>query len=120
MKLTNGKIYNAMIQLASFSIEGKLPVKINFFLQKNIQTLAAASQEIEAARIKVAQDFGELSEDGTQYIVPSEKMVEAQSELNDLFGLEQELNIHIFKLDDFDGIDLTYQQLSAIMFMIEE
>ena len=108
MKLTNRKIYDVMIQLTSFSIEGKLPVKINFFLQKNIQTLAAAGQEIEAARIKVAQDFGELNEDGTQYIVPPEKMAEAQSELNDLFGLEQELNIHIFKLDDFDGIDLTY------------
>jgi DNA-binding transcriptional LysR family regulator len=35
-------------------------------------------------------------------------------------NLEQDLNIHVFKLDDFDGIELTYQQLSAIMFMIEE
>jgi hypothetical protein len=35
-------------------------------------------------------------------------------------NLEQEIDIHIFKLDDFDGIELTTQQLSAIMFMIEE
>jgi hypothetical protein len=47
-------------------------------------------------------------------------MAAAQQELNDLFNLEQDLNIHVFKLDDFDGIELTYQQLSAIMFMIEE
>jgi NAD(P)-dependent dehydrogenase (short-subunit alcohol dehydrogenase family) len=40
--------------------------------------------------------------------------------LNDLFNLEQDLSIHIFKLEGFDGIDLTYQQLSNIMFMIEE
>ena len=26
----------------------------------------------------------------------------------------------LFNLDDFDGIELTYQQMSAIMFMIEE
>jgi hypothetical protein len=82
--------------------------------------LAAAGQEIESARLNIAQSFGELDEDRRQYIVPPEKMPEAQKEINDLFNLEQDLNIHIFKLDDFDGIELTYQQLSSIMFMIEE
>lgn len=120
MKLTNQQIYDATIQLASFNIEGKLPVRINFFLQKNIQTLAAAGQEIEEARLSVAREFGQLNEDGTQFIVPPEKMAAAQKEINDLFNLEQDLNIHVFKLDDFDGIELTYQQLSSIMFMIEE
>ena len=70
--------------------------------------------------MNIAREFGELNEDGTQFIVPPAKMPEAQKEINDLFNLEQDLNIHIFKLDDFDGIELTYQQLSAIMFMIEE
>lgn len=120
MKLTNQKIYNTAIALSSFSIDGKIPVRINFFLQKNIQILAAAAAEIEEARLKVAQDFGELNEDGTQFVVPPEKLLEARKELNDLFNLEQDLNIHIFKLDDFDEINLTYQQLSSIMFMIEE
>lgn len=120
MKLTNQKIYDTAIALSSFSIDGKIPVRINFFLQKNIQILTAAAEEIEAARIKVAQDFGELSDDGTQYVVPPERLLAARMELTDLFNLEQDLNIHIFKLNDFDDIELTYQQLSAIMFMIEE
>lgn len=120
MKLTNQQIYEAAIQTAAFSIEGKLPVKINFFLQKNIQLIAAAGKEIEEARVKVAQDFGDLTEDGTQFVVPPERMAAAQKELNDLFSLEQDLNIHVFKLDEFNDIELTYQQLSAIMFMIEE
>lgn len=120
MKLTNQKIYDSAINLRNFNVEGKLPVKIGFFLQKNIRMLAAAAEEIEAARLKVAQDFGELSDDGTQYVVPSEKLLAARMELTDLFNLEQDLNIHIFKLNDFDDIELTYQQLSAIMFMIEE
>ena len=120
MKLTNQQIYDATIQLASFNIEGKLPVRINFFLQKNIQIIAAAGKEIEEARINIAREFGQLNEDGTQFIVPPEKMVDAQKEINDLFNLEQDLNIHVFNLDDFDGVELTYQQLSAIMFMIEE
>jgi hypothetical protein len=71
--------------------------------------IAAAGQEVEEARIKVAQDFGNLNEDGTQYVVPPERMVDAQKELNDLFNLEQDLNIHVFKIDDFNGIELTYE-----------
>ena len=120
MKLTNQKIYDTAIALSSFSIDGKIPVRINFFLQKNIQILATAAEEIEEARLKIAQDFGELNEDRTQFVVPPEKLLEARKELNDLFNLEQDLNIHVFKLDDFDGINLTYQQLSSIMFMIKE
>lgn len=121
MLLTNNQIYSYAAQLSQLELQDcKIPVKIGFFLQKNIQVIAAAGQEIEQARIKIAQTFGELSADGTQFIVPPEKMSIAQQELNDLFNLEQNLNIHIFKLDDFNNIELTYTQLSAIMFMIEE
>lgn len=121
MKLTNNQIYTYTEQLLSLNINDiKMPVRINFFLQKNIQVIVAAGQEIDAARINIIREFGELNEGGTQYMIPPEKISSAQKELNDLFSLEQDLNIHIFKLDDFDDIELTIQQLSAIMFMIEE
>ena len=120
MKLTNQQIYNYATNLASFNIEGKLPVRINFFLQKNIQTIKQLAQEIEQARVEIAQQFGSLNQEGTSYMIPPDKMAAANKELNDLSALEQDVNIHIFKLDDFDGIELTTAQLSAIMFMIEE
>ena len=120
MKLLNNQIYLYATNLASFNIEEKLPVRINFFLQKNIQIIQQLAQEIEQARIEIAQHFGTLNSEGTSYTVPSDKMADVNKELNDLFNLEQDVNIHIFKLDDFDGIELTTAQLSAIMFMIEE
>lgn len=120
MKLSNQKIYEYATRLASFNIDTKLPVRINFFLQKNINTINTAAQEIDAARLQIAQEFGTLNEDGSNYIIPPEKMESAQKEMIDLFGLEQDLNIHIFKLDDFDSVELTMDQLSTIMFMIEE
>ena len=113
MKLTNNEIYNYAMGLAQFNIDVKIPVRVNFFLQKN-------AQEIDATRVAIAQQFGELNEEGTAYNIPPEKMAAAQQELNDLFNLVQDANIHVFSLDDFDGIELTTQQLSAIMFMIEE
>lgn len=120
MKLTNNEIYSYATELVALNIEQKMPVRINFFLQKNIQEIQKLAQEIDAARISIAQQFGTLNEEGTSYRIPPQNMPAAQQELNDLFALEQEVNIHIFKLDDFDGIELTTSQLSAIMFMIEE
>lgn len=122
MKLNNNQIYSYATQLNNIfsNCDIKMPVRINFFLQKNIQTIAAAGQEIEQARINIAKEFGTLNEEGTSYNVPAENMAAVNKELNDLFNIEQDLNIHIFKLDEFDGIELTYQQLQAIMFMIEE
>lgn len=121
MKLTNNKIYSCMQELNNFNLqEVKMPVRISFFLQKNIQTIISAAQEIEQARMDIAKEYGELTEEGTSYNIAPENMDIVSKELNDLFNLEQDLNIHIFKLDDFDGIELEFQQLSAIMFMIEE
>lgn len=121
MKLTNNQIYSYAERLISLNINDiKMPVKINFFLQKNVQTVISAGQEIEMARLNIAKEFGTLNAEGTQYVIPADKMGSAEAELNDLLNLEQDLNIHIFKLDDFDNIELTVQQLSAIMFMIEE
>lgn len=122
MKLNNNQIYSYTTQLNNIfsSCDIKMPVRINFFLQKNIQAIAAAGQEIEQARINIAKEFGTLNEEGTSYNVPAENMAAVNKELNDLFNIEQDLNIHIFKLDEFDSIELTYQQLQAIMFMIEE
>ena len=120
MKLTNQQIYNYATQLANFNIDIRLPVRINFFLNRNIQTIMKLSQEIEAARLQIAQTFGELNSTGTQYYVPVEKQREAQNELNDLYNIEQEVDIHMFSLNDLEGIELTYDQMGALMFMIEE
>lgn len=120
MKLTNNEIYQYAQNLRAFYIETKMPVRINFYLQKNNQLIQQAAEEIDKARMEIGAQFGVANEEGTGYNIPPENMADANRELNDLFNLEQDIPIHKFKLDDFDGIELTYQQMSAIMFMIEE
>ena len=120
MKLVNQQIYNYAQNLQTFSIEIKMPVRVNFYLQKNIQLIQQAAEEIDKMRLNIISQFGILNEEKTTYIIPPDKIAEVNNELNDLFNLEQELNLHIFKLSDFDNIELTFQELSAIMFMIEE
>ena len=121
MKFTNQKIYEHASKLVVFnSCNIKMPVRINFYLQKNIQLIQQASQEIEQARLLIGAQFGTVNEAQNGYDIPPENVVAANKELNDLYELEQDIPIHIFKLSDFDNIELSYQELSAIMFMIEE
>lgn len=121
MLIKNNIIYGIGKKLQVFTnCNIKMPVKINFYLQKNIRLIESAIEEIDAARLSIGLQFGVPNIDGSGYDIPQENIAEANRELNDLFNLEQDLNIHIFKLSDFDGIELTYQQMSAIMFMVEE
>lgn len=119
--MTNKQIYEYAQNLFIFkNCNIKIPVRVNFYLQKNIQTILSAAEEIDNARLNLGALYGVPNAAGNGYDIPPENIAEVNKELNDLFALEQDIDIHIFKLDDFDGLELEYQQMSAIMFMIEE
>ena len=122
MKLTNNEIYMHAqnLMMAFEDKDQKLPIKISFYLQKNKNTLLQLAQDIEKSRIEIAQSYGVLDEETSQYIIPPEKMEEASKELNDLFNLEQDVQIYTISIDSFgDDLTITTAQMEAIMFMID-
>lgn len=122
MLMKNSEIYSHTRNLMEAFNEGeqKLPIKINFYLQKNKNTLLQLSQDIERSRLEIAQTYGELTEDESQYSIPPEKMEAASKELEDLFNLEQEVNIYKINIDSLsDDLVMTTAQMEAIMFMID-
>ena len=122
MIMTNNEIYTYTRQLMEAFQDGeqRLPVKVNFYLQKNKNTLLALAQDIEKARIEIAQTYGTLDETGEQYQIPNEKLADASKELDDLFNLEQEVNISKINIDSLsDDLTLTTAQMEAIMFMVD-
>lgn len=122
MKMTNNEIYNYTRQLMEAFQDGeqRLPVKVNFYLQKNKNTLLALAQDIEKARLEIAQNYGELDESGEQYQIPNDKLAAASKELEDLFNLEQDVNIYKINIDSLsDDLTFTTAQMEAIMFMVE-
>lgn len=120
--LTNNQIYNYINSLIeNFSKSDiKFPVKVNFYLQKNQNTLLTLAQEIEQERVNIAQEYGILNKETEQYEVPPEKIQEASQKLNDLFDLTQEVKLYKIKLEDFGNIELTSGQMQALLFMIED
>lgn len=122
MTMTNNEIYTYTRQLMDAFSDGeqKLPIKINFYLQKNKNTLLALAQDIERSRLEIAQNFGTLDDAGEQYIIPNDKLAEASKELEDLFNLEQDVAIHKISIDSLnDDLMLSAAQMEALMFMID-
>ena len=122
MTMTNNEIYTYTRQLMDAFSDGeqKLPIKINFYLQKNKNTLLALAQDIERSRLEIAQNFGSLDDAGEQYVIPNDKLAEASKELEDLFNLEQDVAIHKISIDSLnDDLMLSAAQMEALMFMID-
>lgn len=121
MKFTNNEIYSyANILMTIYDDNKYIPAKANFLIQKNIGIIAAAAQEIEKARLAVARHYGELDIENNQYRIPDDKIELAQKELNDLFSLEQELDIKTFDIDALGNVEFTPSQMQVLMFMINE
>jgi hypothetical protein len=80
MVLTNQNIYTYALALNdAFADETqKLPMKINFYLQKNKNTLISLAQDIEIARMEIIKTYGVISEDGNNYSISPEKFPQAQ------------------------------------------
>lgn len=123
MKLTNKEIYNYAQKLTTAFSDNqqRLPVKLNFSIQKNKKVLLELAQDIETSRIEIAATYGTLNSETNQYLIVPENIAIVQKELSDLFNIEQEVNICMIKADSLsDDIELSMAQMEAIMFMIEE
>lgn len=122
MLLTNQQIYSYATNLANEEFHNvALPVKISFYLIKNKKLLMELAQEIDKGREQILSQYGTLSEDKTQYIINSAQSEQAQTAMNELFNLAQEVEIYTVPLDTFVGESLlTPSQMETLMFMIEE
>ena len=119
-KMNNGMIYQYALALNEALNDNDLPmpVAVIFSIEKNKQTLMAAAQDVEKYRMDIIKKYGE-EVDGN-YNVPQDKIEIANKELQDLFSIEQEVNIYKFNIEDLGDIKLTSNQMNAILFMIED
>lgn len=120
MKMNNGMIYQYALTLneALNNNDLQMPVAVIFSIEKNKQTLMTVAQDVEKYRMDIIKKYGE-EVDGN-YNVPQDKIEIANKELQDLFSIEQEINIYKFNIEDLGDIKLTSNQMNAILFMIED
>lgn len=122
MKLSNNDIYMYAIKLTeAFSDESqKLPIKVNFYLQKNKNTLIDLAAHIEQVRSEIISQYGTYDSGNNGYTFTTENAEKVQKELEDLSNLEQDVNIYTINIDNLpEDLTLTTGQMEAIMFMVE-
>lgn len=96
-----------------------LPIPLNFAIQKNLMELARQNEIIEKMRNDIGNKYGQLQNDNS-YFIPEDKREVVSKELQQLMSLEQSVDIRKVHLKDLDGLQLTSQQMQALLFMIEE
>jgi len=120
--MTNNEIYAIALALMDnvVNLNLTLPVKVNFYLQKNITSLLAIAEDIEKSRTEILEKYGTKDEETNNYNFEDGKLEQANQELLDLFELEQEVPIYEISLDAFGDAELNSNQLKSILYMIKE
>ena len=119
--LTNLEIYTtAQALMQSITTDINLPVKVGFYIQKNMKKMTELAQEIEKSRMEIFDKYGEKDEENNQYKFDKSVQEQVQKELNDLFDLTQDVKTNMLELDWFDDIDLNANQIAAISYMIAD
>ena len=120
--LKNGEIFEMATNLIEAfqkdteSGEKTYPIKVLFYLRKNMKTLTELAQDIEKARVEIIQRYGTPSEENPeQYQFESQEKIDAANkEFEELFGLEQEVTIYTIPLEAFNDMELTEKQMDAV------
>ena len=119
--LTNLEIYTtAQALMESITTDINLPVKVGFYIQKNMKKMTELAQAIEKSRMEIFDKYGEKDEENNQYKFDKSVQEQVQKELNDLFDLTQDVKTNMLELDWFDDIDLNANQIAAISYMITD
>lgn len=115
--MTNLTIYNkanALLETFNHLEDMTLPVKVHFYLQKNMELIVSMARDLEKKRIDIIEKYNisEAKQD-------SEEFERANQDIEELFSLEQEVKIYKLPLDWLENIELTSKQVQAFSFMLE-
>ena len=118
MQITNVEIYTYVEKLnKNFTGAEVLPIKFNFYFQKNNKILMEAMKELEEERIKIGRKYGTETEDG--FRLDPDKIEEADKEYGELMSLTQDLNLYTIDISTLpDDLSLTTGQMDALSYML--
>jgi hypothetical protein len=99
----------------------RFPARVNFIIQKNLNTFATLFGEINKQRMLTCEMYSTgVSEAGNFLFEDKEKRIQAENELSDLLNDTQEVTIKKFPLSAIEHLNLTSKQMEVLMFMIED
>lgn len=119
MVLHNYEIYEWGKLLSKFEFDEYLPVKVNFYLRKNMSLILDKATELDEERETIIRHYAKVNEDGSFKFETEEAEKQANQEYMDLQKITQDLDIVKIPLSNFEGINMKTSQLDALMPMID-
>lgn len=126
MKLSNERMMSDIQRLGEVA-KKTLPVKASYAIAKNIAKIEAELKVYGNEREKLIEKYAEKNEKGNiaadengQIKFKPECAESWNKEIKELLAIENEVNIHKFKLDALEGYSMTPVEMMLIDYMIEE
>ena len=128
LNLSNERIVNTINALAKLN-NAQLPIKVAYAISKNINKIESELKVYNAERAKLVNKYGEKDKEGKLKVgengnVPlkEEYIEDYNRDIKELLSIENEIDIHMIKLDDLLNSDYNVSpaELAAIDFMIKE
>lgn len=129
MKISNSqlvKIFNGIGKVR----EKKLPIKVGFAINKNMDALESVARAYEVERSKILDKYckkdesGQLKTDGSEYVITDKESY--AEEINELLNIENDIQVHTVTIDEIEKCDsdrydpLSPNELAVLEFMIGE
>ena len=128
LNLSNERIVNTINALSKLN-NAQLPIKVAYAISKNVNKIESELKVYNTEKAKLVNKYGEKDKEGKLKVgenwnVPlkEEHIEDYNRDIKELLSIENEMDIHMIKLDDLLNSDynISPAELSAIDFMIEE
>ncbi|MSS42476.1 hypothetical protein FYJ27_01820 [Anaerosalibacter bizertensis] len=124
MKLSNEKMLTDISKLRTLS-QKQLPVKVSYAIAKNISKIEKELLIYEQERQKLIDKYAEKDNEG-KVVADKNGQIKFkdkenwEKDIKELLSIENEIDIHKFKIDELEGYSMTPAEIMSIEYMIEE
>ena len=128
LNLSNERVVNTINALSKLN-NAQLPIKVAYAISKNVNKIESESKVYNTEKAKLVNKYGEKDKEGKLKVgengnvsLKEEHIEDYNRDIKELLSIENEMDIHMIKLDDLLNSDynIAPSELSAIDFMIEE
>ena len=128
LNLSNERVVNTINAWSKLN-NAQLPIKVAYAISKNVNKIESELKVYNTEKAKLVNKYGEKDKEGKLKVgengnvsLKEEHIEDYNRDIKELLSIENEMDIHMIKLDDLLNSDynISPSELSAIDFMIEE
>lgn len=101
----------------------KMPMKVTYKLYRVAESVAKELEFYNKKRMEIIEEHRnpDVEPDATGKIsIKQDEVAICNEKLNELINLEVEINLPMFSISDFVGLDITFSELSGILPLIKD